>query len=392
MVSYIHFHMKAIVNILGIIGEIPDENGKIMTPNTTFLDVVSQIESNETANEIEVYINTPGGLVEEADLIFDYLENLKKSGVNVNTYAEDQCASAGVKLFLAGIQRIINDYTVFMIHNPWGQSPEGDADEIEEYSKGLRTLENDMINFYSKLTGTSKEAIKPLMKKETILTPQQAVELGFATSLSKRVALDAVAFSKKLNSNLNTSKTMAKESLNQDEAVNLLESLLTAAKNFGKKKGAKKPKGLKIVLDANAGAIEFPELNPDDTPAVGDKTTAEDGDYLLPSGETYVVSGGELSEIKPAESDDDTDDSEELAAAKEKISELEKKLSDAQNLKTESDAELKAMRKQFKSMSKNLKTLQRSIGSGFDHQGKHKNHKGGKGGKKSRSLFKSEED
>ena len=276
-----------------------------------------------------------------------------------------------------------------MIHNPFGQPAEGDADEIERYSKELRSLENDMASFYSSKTGTSKEALKPLMKQETFLTPQQTIDLGFATGMVERQPLNAVAFSQKLNSNLNTTK-MAKETLDQKGALQVIDSLIKGLKGIV---NGTKPKGLKVVLDAEAGEIEFPDLNPDDTPAVGDATTAEDGEYLLPSGETYVVADGAISEIKPAEggSSDDEDDSEELAQANERIAELEQQLQAAQGLQKKAEDQVTEMKNQFKSMKKDMKALKRSIGSGFNHEPKNKNNKRKDGGKpQSRSLWKDE--
>lgn len=383
--------MKAIVNITGVIGLIPNESGQPIEPNTTFLDVVNQLEGVEGVTAVDVFINSPGGLVEEGDLIHNYLEGLKKKGIVINTFAEDECASAAVKLFLVGSQRLINSHTQFMIHNPFGQPAEGDADEIERYSKELRSLENDMASFYSSKTGTSKDALKPLMKQETFLTPDQAVSLGFATGKLERVPLNAVAFSQKLNSNLNTSK-MAKETLDQKGAEKLVDTLIKGLKGI---LNGSKPKGLKVVLDAEAGEIEFPDLNPDDTPSVGDATTAEDGEYLLPSGETYVVADGTISDIKPAEGGDgdgDGDgDGEELAAANQRITELEAALETAKNLQEQAESDQKNLKKEMKSMKKGLKTLQRSIGSGFNHDGKAKNHKTGGDGKKSRQLFKADD-
>lgn len=386
--------MKKILNITGVIGLLPDEMGQMITPNTTFIDVVSSVESVSGVTEVEVFIDSPGGLVEEADMIFDYLTNLKKTGVQVRTFAESVCASAAVKIFLAGSERVVKESTQFMIHNPFAQSPEGDADLIEDFGKALRSIENDIIGFYSKITGTSKEALKPLMKQETLLTPDQCLSLGFATRVDRvveHIPLKAVAFSRKINSKLNTSK-MANEILDKKGAETLLETLLNAVKNFGKKQ---EPKALKVVLDANANEIQFPELEEDDVPSVGDKTNAEDGEYLLPSGETYVVASGELTEIKPVEQQENEEDpAEMLEKANNRISELESQLQEFKNLQKENAdliEETKQMKEEVKNLAKGLNTLKKSIGSGFNHEGKSKNYKK-EGDEKSRSLFKQDEE
>lgn len=384
--------MKGITHISGIIGLLPDETGQPMQPNTTFIDVVSSVEALKGITELDIVVNSPGGLVEEADLIFEYIQNLKKKGILVTTITETECASAAVKIFLAGGKRIIHDQAQFMIHNPFGQSPEGDADQIDQYSKGLRSIENDMINFYSQQTGTSKEAIKPLMKKETFLTSDQAVNLGFATEVFKRIPLNAVAFSQKLNHKLNTTK-MAKEK----EVILDKKGILAMIDNLGKGLTAllngTGVKAMKTVLDANAVEIVFPELAEDDVPSVEDKTDAEDGTYLLPSGESYVVAGGILTEIIPV-ADPGGDPSEELASALERIKELEGQVSAMKTIQTENSTlktEAVAMKAQVAELAKGLKTVQKSIGSGFDHQGKAKNHKKDDGKPAKRSMMKTED-
>lgn len=374
--------MRQVLNINGIIGLIPNESGEFETPNTTFLDVVNAVENKVGMTELHVFINSPGGLVEESDLIFDYLESVKAKGVNIVTHSEGVTASAAVKIFLVGNQRFIDSESKFMIHNPWGQAPEGDADVIEQYGKGLRAAENDMINFYSQQTGTSKEAIKPLMKQETFLTPEQAVELGFATEISKKIPLNAVAFSKKLNSNLNTTQKMS-QTLTKKETVSFIDKLL--AKAFGKSDEG--PKGLKIQLDANGGEIEFPQLEENDTPSVGDETTAEDGSYVMPSGETYVIADGKLTEIIPAEEGGEGEgENEELAAANQKISDLEAELEQLKGMKEENES----LQSKVKELAKGLETVKRSVSSNFQHKGQKKDLKK-EGEESSRSLLKSED-
>ena len=49
------------------------------------------------------------------------------------------------------------------------------------------------------------------------------------------------------------------------------------------------------------------------------------------------------------------------------------------------------MKEEVKNLAKGLNTLKKSIGSGFDHNGKAKNHKK-EGEEKARSLFKQDEE
>lgn len=366
--------MTGIVNIFGVIGEMPDESGNIITPNTTLLEVARQVESQKEATAFNAHINSPGGYVKEGDEVINLLETQKKNGRVVNTYCEGECASMATKLFLVGEKRVIRPGTDFMIHNPTSGLKKGDADHFEAYSKAMRGLENDMINFYHDKTGTSKETLKILMKKETTLTAEQAVEFGFATHIEEKVHLNAVAFSQQFNPK---PKQMANEALTKKDAESLLDNLLEKAKNF--LTGSEK--ALKTVQDANGKDIEFPDLEPDDTPSKGDKVSAPDGEHVMPSGETYVIKDNVLSEIKPKVEEEEDGDMEALKAENEKLkgelAEANSKASgfETKNTKLEEDSKMNA--KAIKDLTDGLTQVKRSIASDFKVDEKQRAYGGG---------------
>lgn len=377
--------MEGIVSVYGVIGGMPNEKGEIIKPCVTFVDVARQVESQKEATNFSMVVNSPGGYVEDGDEIYNYLESIQKSGRPITTYAEGECASMATKLFLVGERRIIRPGTVFMIHNPSGAPKDGDADYIESYSKALRSLESDMINFYHKRTGTSKEALRALMKKETVLTPEEAVEFGFATEIQERIETKAVAFSKKFNQN---KLKMADQKKNEELESNLNTILAKVAAFFSKDE---KPKA-KLVQDASGTEIDFYELEEDATPSVGDKArvdgNAASGEHTMPSGQVYVFEAGELTAIREADSGD-----EDVEALKKERDELKEKL-DAQNKKAEeTEKEIKALKDriqdkdtEMKDIQKDIKALKSSIGSSFSHDPKKKNYQEPKDG--TRSLFK----
>ena len=89
-------HMKsANIYIQGVIGE-----------NTTLIDVIRQTESQKEADVYNVYITSPGGLIEEGFDIYNYLVNLGKP---VTTYARGNCDSIATVIFQAGAKRYIDE-------------------------------------------------------------------------------------------------------------------------------------------------------------------------------------------------------------------------------------------------------------------------------------------
>jgi hypothetical protein len=303
--------------------------------------------------------------------------------------------SFGADIFLAGQQRFIDEDCKFMIHNPWVTLTEGDADTVDAYAKELRKLENKSLDSYSSKTGTSKEALKTLMKKDTYLTPEQAVQFGFATEISKKVQLNAVAFSRKFNPNPNE---MSKDALSKKDAETLLD------KWANKLKQMLNPKQMKMVLDATGdNEITFTDLAEDDVPGVDDVATIDgspaEGEFVMPSGETYVFAAGVLTEIKPKEEGGDPPAPEEMQALQDEVKQLKKAAKkDAETIKalkksvSEKDETITEHSKMLKTIQKDMKQLKKSISSDFEAEEEEgnegKNGKGGNGKPKSRQLFK----
>lgn len=389
--------MNGTCNINGFIGKMLDESGKPMTPFVTFLDVAAQVEHQKGITHLDVFITTPGGLIEDGDEIVEYFETLKAKGITLNTHAVSMVYSFGADIFLAGQQRFIDEDCKFMIHNPWVTLTEGDADTVDAYAKELRKLENKSLDSYSSKTGTSKEALKTLMKKDTYLTPEQAVQFGFATEISKKVQLNAVAFSRKFNPKTNE---MSKDALSKKDAETLLD------KWANKLKQMLNPKQMKMVLDSTGDVeITFTDLAEDDVPGVDDVATIDgspaEGEFVMPSGETYVFAGGILTEIKPKEDGGDGGEGtpEEMQALQDEVKQLKKAAKkDAETIKAlkksaaEKDETITEHAKMLKSIQKDMKQLKKSISSDFEAEEEEgnegKNGKSGSGKTKSRQLFK----
>ena len=207
------------------------------------------------------------------------------------------------------------------------------------------------------------------------MSPEDALKEGFITEIA--TVMKAVAYYKPKKK-----EQMSKEVLTKKEAETMLGKLGDRIKAFLDPK----PKN-KLVQDATGVELDFTALTDEQTPVVGDVATVEgvaaEGEYLLPSGETYVFAAGALTEIKPAEGGDD---SEEIADLKAQIESL------TQNLATEK-TDVKALKKENKNLKnglgdlqKEIKSVKKSIGSDFKHEPKKKNLKPKEEG--TRKLFK----
>ncbi len=333
----------------------------------TLTDVRNQYEAQKDSEEIVVHIHSPGGYVTEGFAIHDYL---RSQGKPVTTIIEGMCYSIATVIALAGDVRKMTSNSDFMIHNPWGGAV-GESEEIQKYADNLKEIENKVADFYAAKTHITKDEALEMMKAETFMNSEKALEYGFITEIAS--VMKAVA---KYNPN---KKKMSKkeDNLSKEEAKNMLDGFQKKMKKlFGSQ-----PKN-KIVQDANGTEIDFPDLADDDTPSVGDKATvdgsAASGEHVMPSGETYVFTEGELTEIKPKEEEEE--DEQTMDQLKEENEDLKSQLADAKNklkasekAKKKAQADYKAAKDSLEELNEEFTEIKSKITSDFNHDPKKNN-------------------
>lgn len=252
------------------------------------IDVIGQVKKQPKATEFNVHINSEGGLV---DVGFDIYNYLKSLGKPITTIGSGIVASIATVIFMAGEQRLVRENTPFMIHLPWGGSM-GTADELEQFADQLRGIEKKLVGFYKKSLNLEEQALMPLLKNETWLTPNQLTTLGFTTS--RQVKAAAKAFFK-TNSQMNGTFS--------ERDRHWMESLFTKVLAKFKNQHVLN----KVVQDATGTEIDFTDLPDDAVIEVGAMATIDgkpaEGEYILPDGFTYVFTAGELTEIIEPEED-----------------------------------------------------------------------------------------
>lgn len=255
--------------------------------DTTLLDVIKQVKAQPDSTEFVVKIDSVGGYVDAGTDIYNYLRNLKKPITTITTKAY----SIASVIFMAGDTRIIPEgaENAFMIHLPWMEAV-GDTNALAYYLDELKTVENDLIKFYSKLLDIDSETIHSLLRNETYLNATQALELGIATQLQKPQMAVAKLHTQENNDTKKEETLMNKLNRKIDQIMNLLSGKIKA----------------ELVLQDGTGLeIIFPDLAEGDAPQVDDKATIDgvdaEGEFLMPDGSTMVFEKGILKEIKPVE-------------------------------------------------------------------------------------------
>lgn len=290
------------------------------------LSKVQEQLKQANGQDVRARINSVGGDVDEGFAIYSELRRYaKENKAKIITLAEGRCASIATVFFLAGDERIVTKHTEPFVHNAWVYT-EGDANQLLKMSADLERCTDRIAKHYSEHTDLSYKQARALMEAETAITPEECVQLRFATAIEKikrPVALQK-ALTKKSNNYLDMNFK------NKDERKSFLNKI-TKFLGFSNK----------IVFDAENKEVDFYELEEDDVIEVGAKATIDgqpaSGEVVMASGETYKFENGELIEIIEVEVE-----SEEVAKLQEKIAELE-----AENaaLNKESETAIEALAK-----------------------------------------------
>lgn len=140
-----------------------------------------------TTDEVDVEINSPGGDVFAGLAIYN---GLRASGKKINVKVLGLAASAASLVAMAGDTIEMPENAFMMIHNPWGFAM-GGADEMRNTADVLDKIGTGLVSTYAKRTGKTAQEITALLDAETWMTAQEAVDAGFATSVTPALAVKA---------------------------------------------------------------------------------------------------------------------------------------------------------------------------------------------------------
>lgn len=140
-----------------------------------------------TTDEVDVEINSPGGDVFTGLAIYN---GLRASGKKINVKVLGLAASAASLVAMAGDTIEMPENAFMMIHNPWGFVM-GGADEMRNTADVLDKIGTGLVSTYAKRTGKTDQEITALLDAETWMTAQEAVDAGFATSVTAALAVKA---------------------------------------------------------------------------------------------------------------------------------------------------------------------------------------------------------
>lgn len=140
------------------------------------------------AKSLTLHIHSPGGDILDGFAIFNVLSRLNAS---IDIWIDGVAASmASLIACLPNASVHIPANAWIMIHKPWGGAV-GDSDDLREYADLLDRNEALMVNAYMEKSGLSREEIAGMLKEETWMNGEEAVQKGFADVLE--ASLEAAA-------------------------------------------------------------------------------------------------------------------------------------------------------------------------------------------------------
>ena len=156
--------------IIFLTGQINDNVASLVTAQLLFL------EAEDPKKEINLYINSPGGLVTSGLGIYDTMQYVKP---DISTLCIGQAASMGSFLLAAGTKgkRFSLPNSRIMVHQP-SAGFQGQATDIEIHANEVLSLKKRLNEIYSKHTGKSVEEIKSALERDNFMTADIAKSFG----------------------------------------------------------------------------------------------------------------------------------------------------------------------------------------------------------------------
>lgn len=347
------------IYLIGPVGIFINEKGE--AEGFTIDSVIAQVQAfkGQDIDTFNFKMRGPGGFVKEGDSIFDYMGSLRKDGIKINTEQIGDIGSIMTKLFLApepekGEKRLVNKKFKFMIHNPWG-GIEGEAEDITKYGEELEKIETELRNFYESATEITPEGLKPLMDKESEMTADMAIKLGFATGF-----VEEVIVAQKVIAKFNTKSSKMKNT----ETNTILDRLTKLGQMIKALSEKKEVRNLDLILEGGGTLridAEDESMVEGASAAVvnaeGSEEPAPEGEHILDDGRIAVI--GADSTVVEIRAADEPEDEEGMKA---ELKKLKKENAELKKFKEEFDGKVEEkVEEKVKEINKQVSELTEGI-------------------------------
>ena len=158
--------------------EVNDQVANVIVAQMLFL------ESEDPDKDINLYINSPGGVITAGMAIYDTMQIIRP---DVSTICMGQAASMGAVLLAAGAKgkrRCLPNARV-LIHQPLGGT-RGQATDIEIHARQILALKAQMTEILAHHTGKTFEVIREDTERDRYLSAEESVAYGLVDEVLTR--------------------------------------------------------------------------------------------------------------------------------------------------------------------------------------------------------------
>ncbi len=156
---------------------IEDHGANVIIAQLLFL------EAEDNKKNINIYINSPGGVVTAGLAIYDTMQYIKSP---ISTICIGQAASFGALLLAAGSRgkRFALPNARIMIHQPLGGA-QGQATDVEIQTKEILRIKKLLNNIMAKHTKQTLAKIEQDTDRDFFMTAEDAVKYGIIDEVIK---------------------------------------------------------------------------------------------------------------------------------------------------------------------------------------------------------------
>lgn len=156
-------------------GDFNWEEWKEEESETSAKHFAETLDDTPAGQPIDLYINSAGGDVYEANAIY---ANLVRHG-NITAYIDGIAYSAAALVAMAADRIVMANGSTMLVHNAWTICC-GNAEQLRQEADNLDALmASNRGVFMTRFTGTEQELIS-LMEKEQVLSTDDCMKYGFA--------------------------------------------------------------------------------------------------------------------------------------------------------------------------------------------------------------------
>ncbi|MDZ4728440.1 MAG: ATP-dependent Clp endopeptidase proteolytic subunit ClpP [Xanthomonadales bacterium] len=168
--------------IIFIVGGIEDHMANLVVAQLLFL------ESENPDKDVNLYINSPGGVVTAGMAIYDCMQFIR---CDVSTMCVGQAASMGALLLAAGAhgKRYCLPHSRIMIHQPLGGF-QGQAADIDIHAREILKTRGQLNDILAKHTGQKVDKIAIDTDRDNFMGPDQAKAYGLIDQVLSTRAVD----------------------------------------------------------------------------------------------------------------------------------------------------------------------------------------------------------